>query len=127
MRIAIDTNRYTDAERGEPGSAEVFRTAQEIHVPFVVLGELRYDFLQGTKAAQNEQRLNRFLATPRVQVLFPDDTTTQEYARLAAQLRRQGTWIPTNDVWIAALVLQHRLALYDRDRHFDHLPQLTRI
>jgi predicted nucleic acid-binding protein len=41
------------------------------------------------------------------------------------QLRRQGTPIPTNDLWIAALVLQHDLVLCARDRHFDHLPQIT--
>jgi len=43
------------------------------------------------------------------------------------QLRSQGTPIPTNDIWIAALVLRHDLALYARDRHFDHLPQLVMV
>jgi predicted nucleic acid-binding protein len=43
------------------------------------------------------------------------------------QLRKQGTPIPANDLWIAALVLQHSLMLYDRDAHFDALPQLTRV
>lgn len=38
----------------------------------------------------------------------------------------QGTPIPTNDMWLAALVLQHGLTLYARDAHFDHLPQLSR-
>ena len=45
----------------------------------------------------------------------------------AIDLRQQGTPIPTNDLWIAALVLQHNLTLCDRDRHFDNLPQLNRI
>jgi tRNA(fMet)-specific endonuclease VapC len=127
MNIAIDTNRYSDADRGESGAAEIFRTAVRICVPFVVLAELRYGFLHGTKAAHNEQRLTRFLASPRVEVLFPDQATTHEYARLALQLRKQGTPIPTNDIWVAALVLQHGLTLYDRDKHFDHLAQLPRI
>jgi tRNA(fMet)-specific endonuclease VapC len=42
------------------------------------------------------------------------------------QLRKQGTAIPTNDMWLAALVLQHNLVLHARDQHFDHLPQLLR-
>jgi len=29
-------------------------------------------------------------------------------------------------MWVAALVLQHNLALFARDRHFDHLPQIVR-
>jgi predicted nucleic acid-binding protein len=38
-----------------------------------------------------------------------------------------GTPIPTNLLWVAALVLQHNLQLHARDRHFDHLPQIVRV
>lgn len=127
MQIVIDTNRYSDAGRGEADVAAKFRVAERILVPLVVLGELRYGFLHGTKAAENERRLQRFLASTRVAVLSPDERTTHEYAKLCLQLRKQGTPIPTNDIWIAALVLQHGLLLYDRDRHFDQLPQLPRV
>jgi predicted nucleic acid-binding protein len=53
--------------------------------------------------------------------------TTRQYANIFRQLRYAGTPIPTNDIWIAALVIQHELALYSRDAHFDSLPQLRRI
>jgi len=56
-----------------------------------------------------------------------DDQTTHHYASVYRQLRKQGTPIPTNDMWLAALVLQHNLALHARDRHFDHLAQLVRV
>jgi tRNA(fMet)-specific endonuclease VapC len=62
-----------------------------------------------------------------VEVLYADDQTTHHYARAFGQLRKQGTPIPTNDLWIAALVLQHDLVLHDCDRHFDHLPQIVRV
>ena len=62
-----------------------------------------------------------------VAVLYPDEQTTHQYATVFRQLRRQGTPIPTNDIWIAALVLQHDLALYARDRHFEHLPQIVTL
>lgn len=45
----------------------------------------------------------------------------------AAELRRQSTPIPTSDMWIAAIVLQHDLALHARDTQFDHLPQIVRV
>jgi predicted nucleic acid-binding protein len=48
-------------------------------------------------------------------------------ATLFRQLREQGKPIPTNDVWIAALVLQHNLLLRARDAHFARLPQLTMV
>jgi tRNA(fMet)-specific endonuclease VapC len=56
-----------------------------------------------------------------------DDQTTHHYAALYRQLRQTGTPIPTNDMWIAALVLQHSLVLCARDTHFDALPQLMRL
>jgi len=60
-------------------------------------------------------------------VLYADEQTTHHYAALYRQLRKQGTPIPTNDMWIAALVLQHSLVLFARERHFDVLPQLARM
>lgn len=93
-------------------------------MPFPVLAELRAGFASGTLARRNERTLNLFLGRPRVTTLFADEQTTFHYARLFAQLRTQGTPIPTNNFWIAALVQQHNLILYSRDRHFDRLPQL---
>jgi predicted nucleic acid-binding protein len=39
----------------------------------------------------------------------------------------RGTPIPTHDIWIAALVVEHGLTLLSRDKHFDRLPQILRI
>ena len=126
MRVALDTNRYVDFCRGLPEARDVLQKADRIFIPLIVLGELRSGFLVGTRGPENEQVLNRFLSSPRVAVLCPDEETTHHYARLFRQLRTQGTPIPTNDLWLAALVSQHQLWLYARDRHFDHLPQLAR-
>ena len=84
-------------------------------------------FAHGRRPAENENILRRLLLKDAVHVLFPDDQTTHHYAALFRQLRKQGTPIPTNDMWLAALVLQHNLVLHARDRHFDHLPQLVRV
>ncbi|MBP7828839.1 MAG: type II toxin-antitoxin system VapC family toxin [Kiritimatiellae bacterium] len=127
MIIAIDTNRYRDFCEGEEGAVERFRTASRICMPFPVLAELRAGFACGTLARRNEGVLNTFLNRPRVAVLLADEQTTFHYARLFVQLRKQGTPIPTNDIWIAALVQQHNLLLYSRDAHFDALPQLARL
>lgn len=127
MRIALDTNRYVDFARAIPEAVEPLRRAEEIWLPFVVLAELRAGFLGGGRGGQNEANLVRFLASPRVNVLFADEETTHHYARLFRQLRRQGTPIPTNDIWVAALVVQHGLQLLARHAHFDHLPQIARL
>lgn len=127
MRMVIDTNRYRDFCAGVPEAVERFRAADQIFLPFAALAELRAGFLGGTRASSNEALLVDFLNGPRVAVLYADEETTHHYARIFLQLRQQGTPIPTNDIWIAALTEQHNLLLYSRDGHFDHLPQLPRV
>ena len=126
MRLALDTNRYVDLCRGLPATVELLETAEEVHLPFVVVGELRAGFTVGRRGVENERVLTRLLRRRTVGVLLPDESTTRHYAALFGQLRKQGTPIPTNDLWIAALVLQHDLELHSRDAHFDRLPQLRR-
>ncbi len=124
MRLALDTNSYVDFVKGEDVAVSALQRAGEIFVPLVVLAELRAGFLLGSRGNENEQLLVRFLNSPRVNVLCPDDNTSHHYARIFAQLKKQGTPIPTNDIWIGALAIQHELILFSRDRHFDHLRQI---
>ena len=126
MRVALDTNRYVDFSKGLAATVALLEACDEILLPFVVLGELRAGFAHGRRTAENERLLRLFLLKDGVRVLYADDQTTHHYASVFRQLRRQGTPIPTNDMWLAALVLQHNLVLHARDRHFDHLPQLAR-
>lgn len=124
MRLALDTNRYVDMCKGVAETVALLEQAELIVLPFVVLGELRAGFAHGRRPADNERILRRFLMTEGVRVLFADDQTTHHYASVFSQLRKQGTPIPTNDMWLAALVLQHNLVLHARDKHFAHLPQI---
>ena len=126
MKILLDTNRYRDFCEGSKEALDVLQRARRVYLPFVVLAELRAGFLCGTLARQNEKSLTVFLNSPRVRVLLADEETTHHFARVFAQLRLQGTPIPVNDIWIAALAVQHDLLLFSRDRHFDCLPQVAR-
>jgi len=127
VRVALDTNRYVDLCKGVDETVALLEEAEAIMLPFVALGELRAGFAHGRRHAENERTLRRFLLKEGVRVLFADDQTTHHYAAVFRQLRKQGTPIPTNDMWLAALVLQHNLALHARDKHFDHLPQIVRV
>jgi tRNA(fMet)-specific endonuclease VapC len=127
VRLALDTNRYSDLSRGDKSVAEIIEHADEVWLPFIVLGELRAGFTVGSQGPRNEATLRRFLLKPGVGILYADEQTTHHYGAVYRQLRKQGTPIPTNDMWIAALVLQHSLVLCARDAHFDALPQLPRV
>src|SRR5437773_7200265 len=105
MKIALDTNRYTDWWKKDPAVIAAVENAEEVYLPFIVIGELRAGFLKGIRQAENEAALQRFLREPTVYTLYPDDLTTRRYASIYVQLRSQGTPIPTNDMWIAALAI----------------------
>jgi tRNA(fMet)-specific endonuclease VapC len=127
MKVALDANRYCDLCRGVAEVVEPAARAERVYLPLIVLGELRAGFQAGSRARQNERNLVRFLNSPRVRLLLPDEQTTFHYATLFTQLRRQASPIPTNDLWIASLAIQHGLILLTRDAHFRHLPQLSQL
>jgi len=111
---------------GDPARVQVVRTARQLYLPLFVLGELRAGFAAGNQTSANARNLQRFLGSSRVSLLLPDDQTTHHYAQLYLQLRKRGAAIPTNDLWIAALVVQHNAVLCTSDAHFNHLPQVLR-
>ena len=125
MNVALDTNAYSDFMRGVAARVEVVRAAHSIHMPLIVLGELRAGFAAGNQESANAANLQRFLNRPRVRVLAPDDLTTHHYAQLYLQLRNKGASIPTNDLWIASLTVQHSLVLCTSDGHFRRIPQVA--
>ena len=127
MRLALDTNRYVDLCKGLAPTVDLVATADTVYLPFVVAAELRAGFALGRRGADNERVLRRFLQKDGVHLLLADEQTTFHYASVFRHLRERGTPIPTNDMWIAALVLEHNLVLHARDEHFDHLPQLPRL
>jgi len=126
MRLALDTKRYTDLCRGEPDVTKLVERAETVFLPFVVLAELRAGFAVGRQGRENEVVLQRFLMKPGVEVLWATEATTRVYADLFRQLKVQGKPIPTNDLWIAAVVQENGLVLVTRDEHFANLPQLAR-
>lgn len=124
MRVAIDTNRVSDLLHGDKALAAQLEMCEEVWLPLPVLAELLSGFEGGKRQKENRVLLTQLLAKPNLDVMLPDKTTAEWYARLYVQLRRAGTPIPANDIWIAALSLQHELRLITRDEHFQRIPQL---
>jgi len=123
-RVLIDTSAYSEFMRGEPATIAALREADSIFLNATVLGELYAGFILGGRRAKNESELDRFLQSPRVDLLDVDDETAQRYAVILAALRAAGTSIPTNDLWIAASAMQHGLELLTFDAHFLRVPQI---
>ena len=124
-RFLIDTTAYSRHMRGDARAVAAVVNAIEIHLPLIVLGELLAGFLAGDRAQSNRDDLAEFMALTQVHLLRPDEKTARHYAEVYAALRQQGRPIPANDMWIAALSLQHRLPLLTFDAHFRNVPGLA--
>jgi tRNA(fMet)-specific endonuclease VapC len=126
VRVALDTNRLTDIFRGDGALADWLGSCDEVWIPLFVLGEIKAGFLGGTQQNRNAILLKEFLNRKTVGILQPTRETAEHYARLFVQLKRAGTPVPDNDLWIASIVLEHDLLLITRDQHFERIPQLQR-
>ena len=125
MNVALDTNAYSGFMRGDSARVEIVRTARRLYLPLMVLGELRAGFAAGNQKSTHAANLQRFLNSPRVSILLPDEQTTHHYAHLSVQLRKRGVAIPTNDPSIAALLVQHDVILCPSAAHLDHQPPVV--
>jgi predicted nucleic acid-binding protein len=122
----LDTNRLTDLFQGDTELGDSLAACEEVWIPLVVLAEIKAGFFGGAQRIRNEALLQRFLGKETVGILLPGRETAEHYARLFVQLKRAGTPVPDNHLWIAALTLEHDLALITRDQHFEKIPQLVR-
>jgi len=123
--MILDTNGLSALAEGELRLEPILRKATQIAVPVIVLGEYRYGIQQSRERQRYEHWLVEYLQ--KFRVLDMDEQTTTSYAAVRGELKRAGTPIPSNDVWIAALCRQHSLPVLSRDRHFDFVPGLRRI
>lgn len=97
----------------------------KVVVPVTVLGGLEAAFRAGSRQQENLRRLEEFVAEPFVQIANVTQNTARIYGELFAALRRAGTPIPTNDVWIAALAVEAGAELLTFDRDFDSVRGLS--
>ncbi len=123
--MILDTNGLSALAEGDVALEPVLRRASLIAIPVIVLGEYRYGISQSRHHLHYERWLAEYL--PDFRILDVDELTTISYSAVHSELKKAGTPIPANDVWIAALCRQHSLPLLSRDRHFDAVPGIKRL
>jgi tRNA(fMet)-specific endonuclease VapC len=123
--VIVDTNAVSALADGDPKAIRVFLRSGTSSLPVIVLGEYRYGIAQSRHKKRYEAWLGRFIQDSKVLIIDPE--TTVHYATIRVELRKNGRPIPSNDVWIAALALQHAQPILSRDEHFDTISGLQRI
>ncbi len=125
MKILIDTSAYVAFKRNVHDAVELIVNSEQILFSPIVLGELMFGFRNGTRFKQNMNDLDDFLQHAAVKLINIGKVSSDRYSRIASQLRRQGTPIPTNDIWIAAQTMEHGAELITSDRHFQSISGLV--
>lgn len=120
-RYCLDTSAYARFQRGDERVVQVLDRADWIGVPVITLGELRTGFLPGGRRDRNEAGLREFLANPVVHVVEVDEEVSRHYAEIVGDLRRAGTPLPTNDIWIAATAARVGSLVLTCDSHFGKI------
>jgi len=121
-RIVLDTNAVITLIIGEENLQEIIRRYESLLMPVIVLGELIYGAEKSAKRELNLERIRVFRSA--CDVLSVNETTAGVFGTLRNELRSKGKPIPDNDLWIAALALEHDAPILTRDRHFEVVDRL---
>jgi tRNA(fMet)-specific endonuclease VapC len=124
LKVLLDTSAYSALQRGDRRILAVLQRSEIVAVPVIVLGELHSRFRGGTRRSENEELLARFLSKSSIRIVDVTQETALRYTEIDVLLRKKGRPIPRNDVWIAALALEHGMHLLTLDEHFRGIPLL---
>ena len=125
MRLVLDTNIYCDYAEGIPAVVNTLADyGSQIYLPVVVVAELSFGFMKGTRSRENEDRLQDTIKQLDIEIISIDRDVARKYAVIYLGLVQVGKKIPINDVWIAACCMHLGGTLYTRDRHFDAIAGL---
>jgi tRNA(fMet)-specific endonuclease VapC len=125
MKILLDTNAYVALMRGDKKTVRRVKRAERVFLSAIVAGELLFGFRNGSRFEKNMGDLETFLENAYVEFLAVSLTTADRFGRIAASLRLKGTPLPTNDIWIAAHVIESGAELLSFDRHFEAIEGLV--
>ncbi|NES19283.1 MAG: type II toxin-antitoxin system VapC family toxin [Symploca sp. SIO3E6] len=121
-RYLLDTNIVIALFADEAVVKNNLVQAEEVFLPSIVIGELCYGARKSGRKQANLARVDELVANSTV--LGCDAETARQYGEVKNQLRIKGRPLPENDIWIAALALQHQLVLVTRDAHFQEVENL---
>ena len=128
MKLVLDTNIYADFAEGLPDVVDTLATlGEQLFMPSIVLGELSYGFMKGSRREQNEKKLLQIIDQLKMEIITVDQHVTRKYAIIYSSLAKKGKKIPINDVWIAACCMETGGTLLTRDKHFEFIDQIETI
>ena len=122
MKVLLDTNALSALWNGDERVLEALGQAECVFMSIVVLGELFAGFRGGSRMKENRARLTGLLVKPTVRTLELSIETAEVYGQIKDTLKRAGTPVPINDVWLSAQAIETGSVLITFDSHFGKVP-----
>lgn len=128
MKLVLDTNVYCDFAAGVPPIVEsLAEFGDDLYLPIIVIAELTYGFMKGTRQEQNDRKLQEIITRLNIGIIDINRNVARKYALIYLHLVKKGRKIPINDVWIAACCMNIGGTLFTRDSHFDSIDLIDRF
>jgi tRNA(fMet)-specific endonuclease VapC len=118
----LDTNAVIALQAKEPALLRLLEYSPGVLVPSPVVSELYYGAYNSRDVESNLRKVDDFVQSN--DVLGCDAVTARICGRIRHALKLKGRPIPINDLWIAAIAVQHSLTLVTRDAHFYEIEEL---
>ena len=127
MKVCIDSSAYIEMEHGSKAVSDLLARCEEIIIPAATLAELLEGNGYRDSVGKANVALNNFLDMENVRFVPAGHSIAYRYAQISRSLRRRGTPVPPNDIWIAATAFETGACVLSYDRHFDLIDGLGRM
>ncbi|WP_448382918.1 PIN domain-containing protein [Desulfosoma sp.] len=121
-RYLLDTSVLIALFADDIAVKEKLAEASEVFIPSMAVGELYYGACKSRRRRENVAQVDEPVAGS--VVLGCNAGTARWYGEIKSALRLKGRPIPENDVWIAAIALEHDLVVATWDVHFTEVDNL---
>jgi len=126
-KVLCDTNAFTALRCENDTVLRSLESAETVYLSVIVLAELYYGYIKGSRQKENMEILTRFIHKPTVEILGVTRETSLIFAENQLELKRRGTPVPTNDLWIASQCMETGTVLLTSDAHFDYIPGVRKL
>ncbi|MBN2444137.1 MAG: type II toxin-antitoxin system VapC family toxin [Spirochaetales bacterium] len=123
-KIILDTNQIIFILNNS-GDISWLKKYDIVYLPVIVIGELLFGALNSKNKDKNLEKLDKIIQ--KCTILNVTHLTSQIYAKIRLSLKKKGKPIPENDLWIAAICIEHNLPLLTADNHFREIEELKMV
>lgn len=118
----LDTNVIIRYIKNEGNLDDIFEE-DSLYFSSITLGELLFGAECSQRKKENATVYSDFCEE--ITEIKPDSAVAPFYAKIKAQLKKDGHPIPENDIWIAACAMAYNLEVVTADAHFSFIKDLN--